>query len=228
MIDIYPAIDIYNGKAVSLTNGDINNKNVYGDPVEYAMKFTEKIKRLHIIDLNGALTGNKKNIGIIQEIISNVNAFVQVGGGFRTLNDINYGYKIGADSIILGTSALNDEIIEKSSIYSNITVSIDVFNNSIRTNGWKTNAYVNYGDFYNSLNKKINRFIYTSIKNDGTKKIEDIQKFWNSEYFMYAGGVNTVNDIINIENSGFSGVIIGKALYENGIKMEELKCLQKE
>ncbi len=226
MIDIYPAIDILDGKAVSLTNGDINNKKIYGDPLYYAVKFTEKIKKLHIIDLNGAFTGNKKNIKIIKEIIENVNAFVQIGGGFRSLNDIDYGYKIGADSIIIGTSALNNEIIEKS--FNNITVSIDVYNNNVRINGWKNNSYINYIKFYNNLNKKVNRFIYTSIKNDGTDKIENINKFWDDKYFMYAGGVNTINDIINIKNSGFSGVIIGKSLYENKIKMEDLKCLQKE
>jgi len=225
MIDIYPAIDILDGKAVSLTNGDINNKKIYGNPLDYAINFTEKIKKLHIIDLNGAFTGNKKNIKIIKEIIENVDAFVQIGGGFRTLDDINYGYKIGANSIIIGTSALNSEIIEKS---NNITVSIDVYNNNVRINGWKDNSYINYVKFYNSLNKKVNRFIYTSIKNDGTDKIENINKFWYNDYFMYAGGVNTINDIINIKNSGFSGVIIGKALYENKIKMEDLKCLQKE
>lgn len=227
MIDIYPAIDIYNGKAVSLTNGSIKNKNVYGDPVEFAIKFTEKIKKLHVIDLNGALTGNKKNIKIIKEIVDNVDASVQVGGGFRTLNDINYGYSIGADSVIIGTSALNNEIIKNVS-YNNITVSIDVYNNNVKIKGWKEDSYINYNDFYNNLNKKINRFIYTSIKNDGTKNIENVKKFWNNEYFMYAGGVNKINDIINIKNSGFSGVIIGKAIYENNIKMEDLICLQKE
>jgi phosphoribosylformimino-5-aminoimidazole carboxamide ribotide isomerase len=229
MIDIYPAIDIYNGDAVSLERGDIERKQVFGDPLRFARDFAEISGKLHIVDLNGAFTGNPVNGYAIRKIRENVNSFIQVGGGFRTLESIDEGYGMGADSIIIGTASINRKILETiADKYKNITVSIDAYGSYIKYNGWNSETKIRYRDFYSEVSDIVSRFIFTSINNDGTGRIRKMQKFWDNGYFIYAGGVNSAQDIIELEKSGFDGVIIGKAIYNGNIKIEELKCLQRE
>ena len=139
------------------------------------------------------------------------------------------GYLSGADSIIIGSAALDRTLLENiSSKFRNITVSIDAYHGMVKYNGWNTSTAINYKDFYSEVSGFASRFIFTSIDRDGTGSISAIQKFWDSGYFMYAGGVNSVNDLRKLEQSGFNGAIIGKALYNGIITVEELICLQKE
>ncbi|WP_337860555.1 HisA/HisF-related TIM barrel protein [Ferroplasma sp.] len=229
MIDIYPAIDIYNGEAVSLERGNIDKKTVYGDPLEHAMNFSKIFNKLHIVDLNGAFTGNATNMDIVKNIRNKAKSFMQLGGGFRTPEAIQEAYNAGIDSIIIGTASLDRKILETvSEKYKNITISIDAYNGFIKYNGWNSGTKINYKDFYNEIKGLANRFIFTSINNDGTGKISDIEKFWDDGYFIYAGGVNSIDDVKRVESLGFDGVIIGKALYTGNINKGELKCLQKE
>ncbi len=221
MIDIYPAIDIYNGKAVFLENGKIEKINVYGDPIYYALKFIEYFKFIHIIDLNGAIENKRKNRDIIKKIIDETGALVQVGGGLRTIDDIIDVYDLGAYSAIVGTSVdLN--------INRNITLSIDVYKNRVASNGWLNLTDIDYVSFYKMLKNRFSRFIYTSIGSDGKNHVNLPKRFWDDDYFIYAGGVSSIKDVINASKNGFSGIIIGKALYENKIDFGDLKCLQKE
>jgi len=113
MIDIYPAIDIYNGEAVSLKNGNIEKMETFGDPTNFAMDFSSISGKLHIVDLNGAFTGNSANINFIKNIRKNVKSFIQVGGGYRTMESIDAGYNMGIDSIIIGTASLDRKILEE-------------------------------------------------------------------------------------------------------------------
>jgi phosphoribosylformimino-5-aminoimidazole carboxamide ribotide isomerase len=229
MIDIYPAIDIYNGEAVSLENGNINKKTEYGDPLKHAIYFSKLFDKLHIVDLNGAFTGIATNMDIIKNIRKNVKSFIQLGGGFRAMESIDEGYNAGINSIIIGTASLDRKILETvSEKYNNITISMDAYNGYIKYNGWNSGTKINYHNFYEEIRGFANRFIFTSINNDGTGQISKIRKFWDDGYFIYAGGVNSIEDIKNIENAGFNGVIIGKALYTGNINEGELKCLQKE
>ena len=216
-MDIFPAIDIYDGKAVFLTNGKLESIKVYGDPLEYAIKFSEKYKRLHIVDLNGAFTGKQKNFDIIKKIINETNVYTQVGGGFRTLGDIEKGISYGIGSVIIGTATIDDKILE-SIDRNHVTASIDVVDDKTAINGWNDTS-MNYMDLYKRLKSKINRFIYTSIKSDGTFKISFGKKFWENEYFIYAGGVSNQTDLDYLEKRGFSGAIIGKALYEGELNV---------
>ncbi len=216
-MDIFPAIDIYNGKAVFLTHGKLDSIKIYGDPLKYAIQFSEKYKRLHIVDLNGAFTGKQKNMDIIKKIINETGIYTQVGGGFRTLTDIENGISYGIDSIIIGTATIDDKILENID-KNHITASIDVVNGKTAINGWNDTS-MNYLELYERLKSKINRFIYTSIKSDGTFKINFGKKFWENEYFIYAGGVSNGNDLDYLGRKGFNGAIIGKALYEGELNV---------
>ncbi|MEM0139203.1 MAG: HisA/HisF-related TIM barrel protein [Ferroplasma sp.] len=229
MIDIYPAIDIYNGDAVSLTQGNVEKRENFGDPVKFAESFSKISGKLHIVDLNGAFTGNAENLETIINIRQKVKAFIQLGGGLRSEESIAKAYDAGIDSVIIGTASLNDNFIDRiSKIYDNLTVSIDSYDGMVRYNGWNKGTEINYINMYNKLKGKIKRFIVTSINNDGTSSIGKISKFWDDEYVIYAGGVNSKEDIKYLESAGFSGAIIGKALYNKNIKIDDLKCLQKE
>ena len=113
MIDIYPAIDIYNGEAVSLENGKIEKIESFGDPVKFAQEFSSISGKLHIVDLNGAFTGNPANTNLIKNIRKNVKSFMQAGGGYRTIESIEAGYSLGIDSIIIGTASLDKKFWRK-------------------------------------------------------------------------------------------------------------------
>ena len=229
MIDIYPAIDIYSGQAVSLTNGDISTKKEYGNPVAFAEKFSKISGKLHIVDLDGAFTGAPVNISTLKKIRESVTSFIQIGGGFRTGESIETGYLYGADSVIIGSAALDRKLMESiSSRFKNITVSIDAYQGMVKYNGWNSSTTINYKDFYSEVSGFADRFIFTSIDRDGTGNISKINKFWDKEYFMYAGGVNSLDDLRQLDQMGFNGAIIGKALYNGSITPEELTCSQKE
>ncbi len=229
MIDIYPAIDIYNGKAVSLENGNIEKKESFGDPVKFALEFSSVSDKLHIVDLNGAFTGNSINQDSIKNIRKKVKSFIQVGGGYRTIDAIDAAYNMGINSIIIGTASLDRKILEDvAEKYKNITISIDAYNGYIKYNGWANGTGITYSEFYSMVKGMANRFIFTAINSDGTGHISRIEKFWDEGYFIYAGGVNSIDDLKTLENLGFNGAIIGKALYNGNIKIEELKCLQNE
>ncbi|WMT51125.1 MAG: HisA/HisF-related TIM barrel protein [Ferroplasma sp.] len=229
MIDIYPAIDIYRGQAVSLIRGDISTREEYGNPLPFAEKFSKISGKLHIIDLEGAFTGVPVNMNAISGIRASVPSFIQAGGGFRTQESIKTGYSAGLDSVIIGSAALDRKFLEDiASKFKNITVSIDAYNGLIKYGGWNRVTTIDYRDFYSEVSGLADRFIFTSIDRDGTGSISNIQRFWDSGYFIYAGGVGSIHDIYRIEKAGFDGVIIGKALYRGDIDVEELICLQKE
>ncbi len=145
------------------------------------------------------------------------------------MESIDAGYNMGIDSIIIGTASLDRKILEEvAEKYKNITISIDAYNGYIKYNGWANGTKINYRDFYSEVKDIAKRFIFTAINSDGTGHISRIEKFWDEGYFIYAGGVNSIDDLKQLENIGFNGAIIGKALYNGNINIEELKCLQKE
>ncbi len=229
MIDIYPAIDIYNGQAVSLTNGDIATKQEYGNPAAFAEQFSKISGKLHIVDLDGAFTGSPVNISALKKIRESVASFIQIGGGFRSTESVETGYLSGADSVIIGSAALDRRLLEDiTTKFKNITVSIDAYHGKVKYNGWNSSTTINYKDFYSEVSAFADRFIFTSIDRDGTGNISGTTKFWDTGYFMYAGGVNSINDLKQLARAGFNGAIIGKALYNGSISVEDLICLQKE
>ncbi|HOB15738.1 MAG TPA: 1-(5-phosphoribosyl)-5-((5-phosphoribosylamino)methylideneamino)imidazole-4-carboxamide isomerase [Defluviitoga sp.] len=221
-----PAIDLMNKKAVRLYKGDKKFVKEYGDPVMIAKKLSQFVDLIHIVDLDGAFEGSPQNLEVVEEIIKETGLKVELGGGFRTYESVEKAYKIGVTYVIIGTAAFDLEFLRKvSEDFSNITISLDVEKGKLKTKGWLENSNKNFKEAFNVFKQYSKRFIYTDTTKDGT--LEGISsyltKFWNDEEVIYAGGVASKEDIKRVEIMGFDGVIIGKALYEGKIKLEDLK-----
>jgi len=232
---IFPAIDLKNGKCVRLTKGDFKSEKIYNEnPINQAEIFSNAgFKYLHIIDLDGALKGNLVNLRVIEEIVKKFNFKVEIGGGIRSEESITKLLDIGADKIILGTAAIKDKLFLKSCCkkYSgSIALSLDVRKNNIATSGWKDQTSINIFDFLNIVKDYgISRLIYTDIEKDGTNSGPNFEDSYEiADRFnipvIISGGISSMNDINKIvnDNKKVEGIIVGKAIYENRIKLEEL------
>lgn len=236
-LKIFPAIDLKDGKCVRLTKGDFKKMNVYNeDPVSQAeIFFSEGFKNLHIIDLDGALTGNLVNIKIIKKIIQNYDMKIEVGGGIRTKDNISKLIDIGADKIILGTAAIkNKNFLEGSckKYPKKIALAIDVRSNQIALSGWKDQTNLDALEFLNSItNIGLSRIIYTDINKDGTGTGPNLNESYKIAEkikipLIISGGISSLEEVKKIfkeKRDYIEGVIIGKAIYDNKINLKELK-----
>jgi len=232
---IFPAIDLKNGKCVRLTKGDFKSEKIYNEnPINQAEIFSKAgFKYLHIIDLDGALEGNLVNIKVIKEIIKKFNFKIEIGGGIRTKENITKLIDIGADKIILGTAAIKDNFFLETcckNFPAKIALSLDARKNNIATSGWKDQTKVNIFDFLDTVkNYGISRLIYTDIDRDGTNLGPNFEKSYKiAERFnlpvMISGGISSIHDINKIieDKKKIEGIIVGTAIYENRITLEEL------
>ena len=232
---ILPAIDLKNGNCVRLIRGDFKSEKIYNnDPIKQAETFSNAgFKHLHVIDLDGALEGDLVNLKIIEEIVKKFNFKVEVGGGIRSENSVAKLLDIGSDKIILGTAAIKDRsFLERccKKYSANIALSLDVRENNIATSGWMNQTEINVFDFLNTVKDYgISRLIYTDIDKDGTNtgpNFEDSYKIADKFNIpvVISGGISSMNDINKIvrDNKKIEGIIVGKAIYENKIKLEEL------
>ena len=232
---ILPAIDLKNGKCVRLTKGDFKSEKIYNEnPINQAEIFSNAgFKYLHIIDLDGALEGNLVNLKVVEEIVKKFNFKVEIGGGVRSEDSIGKLLDIGSDKIILGTAAIKNKSFLKScckKYFGHIALALDVRRNNIAISGWKDQTNINIFDFLNTVKDfGISRLIYTDIDKDGTNEgpnFEDSYKIADRFNIpvIISGGISSMNDINKIvsDNKKINGIIVGKALYENRIKLEEL------
>ena len=232
---IFPAIDLRNGKCVRLTKGNFKSEKIYNEnPINQAEIFSNAgFKYLHIIDLDGALEGKLVNLEIIKEIVKKFSFKVEVGGGIRSEDSIAKLLDLGSDKIILGTAAIkNKTFLEKccKKYYGNIALSLDARKNNIATSGWKDQTTINIFDFLNTVKDyDISRLIYTDIEKDGTNtgpNFKDSYKIADKFNIpvIISGGISSMDDINKIinENKKIEGIIVGKAIYEKRIKLEEL------
>ncbi len=233
---IFPAIDIKNGKCVRLLKGDFKKMTSYkNSPIEQASKFFDNgFNNIHIIDLDGALQGKSINYDIIKKIIQKFKLKVQVGGGIRTIEDINKWIDIGADKIIMGTAAVeNIDLLQNAcdKFENKIAVALDVKDGFLHLSGWNKKISISIIDFINRIeNFGISRIIYTDINKDGTKQgpnIEDTVEFSKKVKipFVISGGVSSIEDIKKIKaikNSNIQGVIVGKSIYDGDIDIKDL------
>ncbi len=233
---IFPAIDIKGGKCVRLLKGDFNNITQYKkSPLEQANAFADfGFTHLHLIDLDGALEGKIINKNIIQDIAKINNIKIQVGGGIRSLEQIEHLLNFGVDKVIIGTKAIEDlkflkNVCEK--FKGKVVLGIDVRNGFIALSGWKKQTNILASDFIKKVDGlDISRIIYTDIDRDGTKSgpnIEGTIKFSNLTKIpvVFSGGISSLQDVINIKekkSEKIEGVIVGKAIYDESINLKDL------
>ena len=233
---IFPAIDIKDSKCVRLIKGDFNKITSYNNsPLDQAKLYLENgFKNIHIVDLDGALEGKSSNSNIVQEIIKNLDIKIQIGGGIRTLEDVNNWEKSGADKIIMGTAAVKNIDLLKAAcekFKNKIAVSLDVRDGFIALSGWEKQTNISAIDFIRKIESfGVSRIIYTDINKDGTKKgpnIKDTIELSSKVKipFIISGGISSIEDVKKIKslnNPNIEGVIVGKSIYDGDIKINEL------
>jgi len=232
---IFPAIDIKEKKCVRLIKGDFNNKTEYEmSPVDQAEKYKDHgFKNLHIIDLDGALTGKIINLDIIKEIVNKFDIKIEVGGGIRTIDSIRKYIDVGVEKVILGSAAIKDKNFLKEACQkfpNKIALGLDAKNGYLSVSGWKENSNQVTLDFLKEVNDYgASRLIYTDINRDGTKQgpnFEETSKVADISNcpVIISGGVSSIDDIkkAKILNKNIEGIIVGKAIYDGDIILDEL------
>jgi len=231
---IFPAIDIKDKKCVRLVKGDFDNKTEYEiSPVDQAGKYRDHgFKNLHIVDLDGALTGKTINLDIIKEIVSKFDLKIEVGGGIRTIDSIKKYNDLGVEKIILGSAAIKDKSFLKEACekFSNkIALGLDAKDGYLSVSGWKENSNQLTLDYLNDVNDYgVSRLIYTDIDRDGMKQspnFEETSKVANVSNcpVIISGGVSSMEDVKKAKGlKNIEGIIVGKAIYDGDINLNEL------
>tara|TARA_A100001035_G_scaffold133016_1_gene104603 strand:- start:157 stop:882 length:726 start_codon:yes stop_codon:yes gene_type:complete len=233
---IFPAIDIKNGKCVRLIKGNFEKKTEYGlSPTEQAYEYKEHgFKNLHIVDLDGALTGKVVNIDIIEKIINKCDLKIEIGGGIRNIESIQKYADVGVEKIILGSAAIKNKNFLKNAceMFPNkIALGLDAKNGYLSVSAWKENSNQLTLDYLKDVNNfGASRLIYTDINRDGMKQspnFEETVKVANISNcpVIISGGVSNMDDIRKarqLNNKNIEGIIVGKAIYDGDIKLGEL------
>ena len=231
---IFPAIDIKDKKCVRLVKGDFDNKTEYEmSPEEQAGKYKNYgFKNIHIVDLDGALSGEIINLDIIQSIINKFDLKVEIGGGIRNIDSIKKYVDTGVEKVILGSAAIKDKDFLKKACEkfpNKIALGLDAKDGYLSVSGWKENSNQLTLDYLKEVNDYgVSRLIYTDINRDGMKqspnfdetmKVADISNC----PVIISGGVSSIDDIKKAKNlKNVEGIIVGKAIYDGDIKLEEL------
>ena len=233
---IFPAIDIKDKKCVRLIKGDFDNKTEYEiSPVEQAGKYKDNgFKNLHIVDLDGALTGETVNIDVIEEIVNKFDLKIEIGGGIRNFESIKKYTDAGVEKVILGSAAIKDKNFLKEACLkfpSKIALGLDAKDGYLSVSGWKENSKLKTLEFLKDVNDHgASRLIYTDINRDGMKlspnfvETENVANNSNCPVII-SGGVSSIDDIKKAKelgNKNIEGIIVGKAIYDGDIKLEEL------
>ena len=231
---IFPAIDIKDKKCVRLVKGDFDNKTEYEiSPVEQAGKYKDHgFKNLHIVDLDGALTGETVNLDIIQDIINKFDLKVEIGGGIRNIDSIQKYIDIGAEKVILGSAAIKNknflkEVCKK--FPNKVALGLDAKDGYLSVSGWKEKSNKLTLDYLKEVNDYgFSRLIYTDINRDGMKQspnFEETSKVAEISNcpIIISGGVSSIKDIKKAKTlKNIEGIIIGKAIYDEDISLSEL------
>jgi phosphoribosylformimino-5-aminoimidazole carboxamide ribotide isomerase len=233
---IFPAIDIKDKKCVRLIKGDFDNKTEYDmSPVEQAGKYNDHgFKNLHIVDLDGALTGETVNIDIIEEIVGKFDLKIEIGGGVRNFKSIQKYTDAGVEKVILGSAAIKDKNFLKEACEKfpgKIALGLDAKDGYLSVSGWKENSNLKTLDFLKGVNDYgASRLIYTDINRDGMKQSPNFNETENVANnsncpVIISGGVSSIDDIKKAKelgNKNIEGIIVGKAIYDGDIKLDKL------
>ena len=231
---IFPAIDIKDKKCVRLVKGDFDKKTEYElSPIEQAGKYKDHgFKYLHIVDLDGALTGETVNLDIIKDIVGKFSLKVEVGGGIRNSDSIQKYIDAGVEKVILGSAAIKNKNFLKGSCEkfpNKIALGLDAKNGYLSVSGWKESSNQLALEYLKEVNDYgVSRLIYTDINKDGMKQSPNFSETIKVAEIsncpvVISGGVSSIHDVKRAKNlKNIEGIIVGKAIYDGDIKLEEL------
>ena len=237
---IFPAIDIKDKRCVRLLKGNFDNQTTYEQsPFDQASKYKDVgLLNLHMVDLDGALTGELINLEIIKNIIKKLNISIEIGGGIRSMDKIQAYIDIGVDKVILGSAAIKDPnfLRQACETFKNkIVLGLDAKKGKLSVSGWKETIDQTAEDYLRNVNKHgFSRVIYTDIDRDGTKTGPNLEETINiakisSSPVVVSGGISSIEDIERIKKLNalnIEGVIVGKAIYDGDIDLNELRELE--
>jgi phosphoribosylformimino-5-aminoimidazole carboxamide ribotide isomerase len=232
---LYPAIDIYEGRAVRLVKGDFDASTVYDDsPLEAARAWVNAGARfLHIVDLDGAKSGAPKNLEHIERIAHELGVPVQCGGGLRSLAAVRDALGAGVERVILGTAAFTDvDFLDDvmAAYRDRIIVSVDTRGGKVSTKGWQETTTIDADTVIEQLQHRgVRSFVYTNVDKDGLLQgpdLEEVRRIANvvRGRFIYSGGIGKLDDLVglaSLRQVNLGGVIVGKALYERKFTIAE-------
>ena len=229
---IYPAIDLYDGKAVRLFKGDYAQMTVYSEnPAEVAKAFAAAgSKHIHLVDLEGAKKGAPANLATIRAIIEAADLFVEVGGGIRSMETIESYLSIGVDRVILGTAAVTDPAFLEAALAKygeKIAVGVDLKDGYVAIKGWTEKSELTADDFFAKMQDLgVKTVICTDISRDGAMKgtNRELYKTLSEKYaidLIASGGVSSLEDVAALKEMNLHGAIIGKAYYIGAIDLKE-------
>ncbi len=234
-MQIIPAIDLIDGKCVRLTEGDYSQKTIYSEnPVEVAKKFeTAGVKRLHLVDLDGAKAGKVMNGKVLEAIANQTKLSIDFGGGIKTKEAVQQIFNSGAAFVSIGSIAVKNQALFLEWVAefgaAKILLGADVRNEKIAVAGWFETTNIDVLDFIQTYYKEgIRQIFCTDISKDGklqgiaTELYQKILQHFPDLYLIASGGVSSLADVQDAKNIGCSGIIIGKALYENKIQIETI------
>ncbi len=235
---LFPAIDLFDGKAVRLYKGDYNQMTVYSEnPIEIARDFENKgAKFIHIVDLEGAKDGTTPNLEIVGQISKETSLFCEIGGGIRSMETVEKYLESGVDRVILGTAAVKDEAFLKEAVTKygeKIAVGVDIKDGFVAIKGWTENSEYNCFEFCEKMqNLGVKTLICTDISKDGAMQGTNRELYKQlSERFNIditaSGGVSSIDDIKALQKLDLYGAIIGKAYYIGAIDLEEAVAITK-
>lgn len=235
MIELIPAIDIIDGKCVRLTKGDYDTKKIYNeDPVSVAKEFeAHGIRRLHVVDLDGARSKHIVNDKVLQRIARETNLVIDFGGGIKTDEDVARAFEAGAHMITIGSIAVTDPERSMEWLHKygpeHIVLGADVRNGRVSINGWKEDSQEELLPFLDRyLSEGMRNVLCTDISKDGMLQgpaialYREVMEHYPDCHLIASGGVSSMDDIRALEAAGIPAVVFGKAIYEGKIKLEEL------
>lgn len=233
---IIPAIDIIDGKCVRLTKGDYSQKKIYNErPLEVAMQFEDTgLKRLHLVDLDGARDGKVKNWKVLETIAGKTSLIIDFGGGIKSENDVQIIFNSGAALATVGSIAVKDENEFERWLVKfgaeKFFLGADVRDEMITVNGWTETTDLSVYDFIQKyINRNVQQIFCTDVNKDGLLEGPAIELYKNligkfpHLHLVASGGVSSLKDIEQLIDIGCKGVIVGKAIYENRILLKDLK-----
>ncbi|MDC3415187.1 1-(5-phosphoribosyl)-5-[(5-phosphoribosylamino)methylideneamino]imidazole-4-carboxamide isomerase [Aquibacillus sp. 3ASR75-11] len=229
---IIPAIDLINGKCVRLYQGDFNQSSQVGsDPLSQLQEFIrDGAKLVHIVDLEGARQGKSTQFDLIRQLCQASSVPIQIGGGIRTVETIKQYVDAGASRIVLGTGALEDATFLKKALTlypDHIVIGIDAKNGKVATRGWETVSEIDYLDFAKQMESYgVQRIVFTDISKDGTMtgpNVDALETLLHTVTctIVASGGIKDMGDINKLKEIGIQEAIVGKAIYEGKVTLEE-------